>query len=307
MSKDGNTESSTTHEILKDDASLLVILLETGPELWNAKLGARSASSLSLSKFCEQVVVFVNAYLMLHRRNRLACIGMHSGKCKVLYETPGFFQADAKQAFDPTLSEPIGAKLMRSIKLFAEEEHNGLPSEPVPVPLSAALSMALCLIQRARRGSSLQNLAPRILCLHGSPDPPAQYIAIMNTFFSAARNDVLVDSCLLGMQDSAFLQQAAHITGGCYLRPPRLDGLLQYLLSVFAVDRFSRQFMELPQSSGVDFRASCFCHKNTIDIGFVCSVCLSIFCQSCVECSTCGTAFSVAKPAGKKRKAVVAE
>ncbi|KAK3267532.1 hypothetical protein CYMTET_23913 [Cymbomonas tetramitiformis] len=213
-------------------------------------MGARSASSLGISKFCEQVVVFVNAYLMLHRRNRLACIGMHSGKCKVLYETPGFFQADAKQAFDPTLSEPIGAKLVRSIKQLAEEEHNGLPSEPVPVPLSAALSMALCQIQRARRGSSLQNLAPRILCLHGSPDPPAQYIAIMNTFFSAARNDVLVDSCLLGMQDSAFLQQAAHITGGCYLRPPRLDGLLQYLLSVFAVDRFSRQFMELPQSSG---------------------------------------------------------
>jgi hypothetical protein len=32
----------------------------------------------------------------------------------------------------------------------------------------------------------------------------------------------------------------------------------------------------------------CFCHKKTIDLGFVCSVCLSIFCQFSRECSTCG-------------------
>lgn len=32
----------------------------------------------------------------------------------------------------------------------------------------------------------------------------------------------------------------------------------------------------------------CFCHKNTIDMGYICSVCLSIFCQHHKKCSTCG-------------------
>lgn len=32
----------------------------------------------------------------------------------------------------------------------------------------------------------------------------------------------------------------------------------------------------------------CFCHKNTIDMGYICSVCLSIFCEHHKKCSTCG-------------------
>ena len=31
----------------------------------------------------------------------------------------------------------------------------------------------------------------------------------------------------------------------------------------------------MPTQDKIDFRAACFCHKNIVDIGFVCSVCLS--------------------------------
>ncbi|KAL2156989.1 hypothetical protein VTH06DRAFT_8828 [Thermothelomyces fergusii] len=34
-----------------------------------------------------------------------------------------------------------------------------------------------------------------------------------------------------------------------------------------------------PSADAVDFRAACFCHRNVVDTGFVCSVCLSIFCE----------------------------
>lgn len=33
--------------------------------------------------------------------------------------------------------------------------------------------------------------------------------------------------------------------------------------------------MVLPPPVKVDYRAACFCHRELIDIGFVCSVCLS--------------------------------
>lgn len=53
--------------------------------------------------------------------------------------------------------------------------------------------------------------------------------------------------------------------------------------------------MNFPMQSHVDFRAACFCHKKVIDIGYVCSVCLSIFCEKIPECTTCGSAFPVAR------------
>lgn len=36
-----------------------------------------------------------------------------------------------------------------------------------------------------------------------------------------------------------------------------------------------RKTLAVPTQDKVDFRAACFCHKNIVDIGFVCSVCLS--------------------------------
>lgn len=44
------------------------------------------------------------------------------------------------------------------------------------------------------------------------------------------RSEVVVDACMLGASDSTFLQQAAHLTDGIYLRPKHKDALLQYLL-----------------------------------------------------------------------------
>ena len=36
-----------------------------------------------------------------------------------------------------------------------------------------------------------------------------------------------------------------------------------------------REQLILPSSVHIDYRAACFCHRRLVDIGFVCSVCLS--------------------------------
>ena len=41
---------------------------------------------------------------------------------------------------------------------------------------------------------------------------------------------MVIETCMVGTSDSPFLQQAAHITEGLYLRPRRTGALLQYLL-----------------------------------------------------------------------------
>lgn len=44
---------------------------------------------------------------------------------------------------------------------------------------------------------------------------------------------------------------------------------------VFLPDSEQRPKLMLPQPTHVDYRAACFCHRNLIEIGYVCSVCLS--------------------------------
>lgn len=277
-----------------DDASLLVVLLDTTPEAWGSR------APLTLHKCVEHVVVFTNAFLLLHNRNRVALIAMHVDGCHILYESPD--EQQQQLASNPSKvpversAGRVGDTIFRRLKEMIGQDSTTAGAHRPP-SMSGALSMALCYIQRRRAG-----LQPRVLCMTASPDPPAQYISVMNALFAAQRTGVIIDGCPVGGQDSAFLQQAAHLTKGIYLRPPRLDGLLQYLLSVFAVDTFSRTFLEIPRSSGVDFRASCFCHKRSIDLGYVCSVCLSIFCQSCESCTTCGTQYTPKALPSKRTK-----
>eukprot|EP01044_Picomonas_judraskeda_P016894 COSAG03_NODE_3078_length_2242_cov_4.406237_3_plen_72_part_01 len=71
---------------------------------------------------------------------------------------------------------------------------------------------------------------------------------MMNATFAAQRLGAPIDACSLGVADSAFLQQAAHISGGTYTAPFRgasssasggaaeKSRLYQHLLSTFLAD-----------------------------------------------------------------------
>lgn len=85
----------------------------------------------------------------------------------------------------------------------------------------------------------------------------------------------------------------------------RLPSSLSYSQMTFLPLPSMRQILAVPTQDKVDFRAACFCHKTIVDIGFVCSVCLSsmsvlqicrlrltvhahtVFCQPTPVCSTC--------------------
>ncbi|XP_030464932.2 general transcription and DNA repair factor IIH subunit TFB4 [Syzygium oleosum] len=292
--------ASAPSKLYADDVSLLVVLLDTNPFFW-------SASSLPFSKFISHVISFLNSVLLLNQLNQIVVIATGHNCCDYLYDSSSPVNRSSGtgklSALSVDLLEKLEEFVIRDEKLLKKEPEGLIPSSL----LSGSLSMALCYIQRVFR-SGLLHPHPRILCLHGSQDGPEQYVAIMNAIFSAQRSMVPIDSCFIGAQNSAFLQQASYITGGVYLKPQLLDGTFQYLSTVFATDLHSRRFLQLPKSVGVDFRASCFCHKKTIDMGYICSVCLSIFCKHHKKCSTCGSVFGqpqsdAASEPNKKRKA----
>ncbi|KAH7550697.1 hypothetical protein JRO89_XS13G0250500 [Xanthoceras sorbifolium] len=280
-----------------EDVVLVLIALGSQFFVSNATKAARPV----LADFCH-MLAFLNAILTLNQLNQVVVIATGCNSCDYVYDSSKATIQNFGNGRMPTLC----ATLLQNLEEFMtrdEQLGKGEAEERIACSLlSGSLSMALCYIQRVFRSGSLHP-QPR-----GSPDGPEQYVAIMNAIFSAQRSMVPIDSCYIGSQNSAFLQQASYITGGVHHKPQQLDGLFQYLLTIFATDLHSRNFLQLPKPVGVDFRASCFCHKSTIDMGYICSVCLSIFCTRHKKCSTCGSVFGQAQSddasaATRKRKA----
>ncbi|XP_059451805.1 general transcription and DNA repair factor IIH subunit TFB4 [Corylus avellana] len=291
--------ASAPSKLYADDVSVLVVLLDTNPFFW-------SSFAFPFSKFLSHFLSFLNSILVLNQLNQVVVIATGCNSCDYIYDSSMATSPSIESGRMPALCSDLLQKLEEFV---TRDEHLGKQDSLGPTTsslLSGSLSMALCYIQRIFRSGPLHP-QPRILCLQGSSDGPEQYVAIMNAIFSAQRSMVPIDSCYIGSNNSAFLQQASYITGGVYQKPQQLDGLFQYLLTVFATDLHSRTFLQLPKSVGVDFRASCFCHKKTIDMGYICSVCLSIFCKHHKKCSTCGSVFGqahadVASASNLKRK-----
>ena len=177
-----------------------------------------------------------------------------------------------------------------------------------------------------RAAGGLMGLHARILVVSVSDSSAAQYIPTMNAVFAAAHARIAIDT--LSLHGSAtFLQQASFITRGTFIRATNPRGLLSYLMFGFASGTAPASgagaadtqqgggkpgvgpkagapkaaklgpgasvadLLVAPSADLVDFRAACFCHRNVVDTGFVCSICLSIFCEipDGAECLTCGT------------------
>ncbi|KAJ1733465.1 RNA polymerase II transcription factor B subunit 4 [Coemansia biformis] len=279
-------------EPLESDSSLLVVILDVNPGSW-----ARSA--LPLDKALQQMVIFINAYLALNTENRLVVLGASPRECRFLYPAPG----GGAPTHDVQVYEQFRAVDARVLSGVAAMVEDAAGDDAGHSLMSRALSMALCHIRRIS-ASVMTKVWPRILVLSAGSDSAREYISLMNSIFAAEKMSVLVDVCKVVAQDSVFLQQAAEITGGNYVRvdTPANESLLQTLMFTCLADHYTRGILNAPSNELIDFRATCFCHRRVVDIGFVCSVCLSIFCQMAPVCSTCQTKFTfkVAR-AGKGR------
>lgn len=193
----------------------------------------------------------------------------------------------------------------KTVKHRLSELINSAPRilQPCESLLAGSISMALAYIARVNRNKSVGlRLSSRILIVTGSNTCASQYMTYMNVFFTAQKQSVTIDVCALD-KSLILLQQGCDITGGQYLRLPQVTfGVLQYLLWVFLPDHHTRNKLVLPPTSKVDYRAACFCHRELIDIGYVCSICLSIFCKITPICGTCQTVFKNSAPNLREKK-----
>ncbi|KAJ7647123.1 transcription factor Tfb4-domain-containing protein [Roridomyces roridus] len=251
-------------------ASHLSVVLDLSPSHWelSAQESPENAYPLTLATFLSQLLAFLNAHIACRHENTLAVFGAFPGKSIMLYSSDTALDSVATDA-NPNAYPPFAA-VDSAVVQHIMKELDSLEDEEAPSALVGAIAKALCYVNRITLPPNTNSKAqangfhpgvlpdPRILVLSVSPDLSTSYIPIMNAIFSAQKLKATIDVCQIYGPNTVFLQQAAHLTGGSYIFLERRDALLQYLIM-----------------SKVDFRAACFCHKKIVDIGFVCSVCLS--------------------------------
>jgi len=309
----------------EDAPSLLTIVLDTNPRAWAALEG-----TLPLGRAVANVLVFVNSHLAFSSSNQVAIVASHSDRAVWLYPAPpapapppggdvdmadaaadGGARAGRHSADKFTRFAEIETTLLQSLTaLMATTTEADL--EDTTTLISGALTLALAHVNKTAlalpttkttttaaapssarpKAEDASGLHARILVVSVSDSAPAQYIPTMNAVFAAAHSGIAVD--VLSLHGSAtFLQQAAYITRGTFLAAADPQGLLAYLMLGFsaASGRDDAAAVVPPGADAVDFRAACFCHRRVVDTGFVCSICLSIFCEvpPGADCLTCGT------------------
>ncbi|KAH9931094.1 transcription factor Tfb4 [Epithele typhae] len=286
-----------------DKPSHLSVIVDLSPTQWAICSQSTNPPGITLQAFSSQLIAFLNAHIACKDENTLAVFGAFPGQSVMLYSSTGEAMTVNAEATDANTYRPFKTLDQTVMASIAEhlQSYEGAEEE-APIGLVGCLTKALCYINKTITvtsagvpgGESAATVVdPRILVLSISPDQSSTYIPIMNSIFSAQKLKVTIDVCKIFGADNIFLQQAAHLTGGAYVHVERTDGLLQYMIMSFLPPPAIRQLISVPTQDRVDFRAACFCHKRIVEVGFVCSVCLSIFCQPVPVCSTCRTKFPI--------------
>ncbi|KAG6009775.1 hypothetical protein E4U21_001205 [Claviceps maximensis] len=321
----------------EETPSLLSIIIDTNPRAW-----AALDDKLPLSKAIANILVFVNAHLAFSNANQVAIVAAHVDRAVWLYPSPP--QPAAGRDDDVAAADASTRASANKYPQFAQIESAVLSSmqrllagttvqdlETTTTQLAGALTLALCHINKVSQSllngpsssaglahastaaSSSGATAPptplkgRVLVVSVSDSEPSQYIPTMNAVFAASHAQVAIDTLSL-CGDATFLQQACFNTNGTFLVASNPQGLLTYLMFGLIADTEARRFLITPTHDTIDFRAACFCHGRVVDTGFVCSICLSIFCEvpPNAECLTCGTQLALgnygSKPAVVSRR-----
>jgi transcription initiation factor TFIIH subunit 3 len=292
-----STLEARSNQTIGPAPSLLVIVLDTNPHAW-----ALLAPTLPLSKAIANILVFINAHLAVNNANQVAVVASHSHRAVWLYPRPPSSSEDVEMidGISPQLHNAnkyrpfalIEDSLLSSLRELISTTTETDISTTTTTQMAGALTLALAYINKATINYSgistdtkaapnsadtnepVTGLQSRILVVSVSGDLAHQYIPIMNTTFAAQRLRIPIDILKLA-GDTVFLQQASDATKGIYMQLRSPQGLLQYLMMAFLPDQMSRKHLIAPTQEVVDFRAACFCHRKVVDVGFVCSICLS--------------------------------
>ncbi|KAL5368385.1 putative transcription factor [Cryptosporidium parvum] len=180
--------------------------------------------------------------------------------------------------------------------------------------MSPTISKCLCKINSTRKKFGYnRSEKDRIILLDASNKDEyiSQYVSLLNCGFASQKLDVVIDVVSVTRNPSPLLNNLVDICNGLNLKYSQIvdslaesnieinkedhhwldQGLTPFLIFHLLPSIQAREeiFISINKTKQTGL-AVCFCHHQKIEIGYVCSSCLSIFCSrfKAPICSTCG-------------------
>lgn len=293
-------------------SDLLMVVVDVSPAWVASEPAAAEAESESV-RFADAVTavqLFLSAYCALSRHSNLLVLAYNGAVGGAVWPPADTAAVGAAAHLRPAeVMATVGGALLDLAKMDAAPAGDAGDARLSPrfATLSACMSKAVChLAALAKRQPRLR---PRLLVLKRAADVPGEYIAFVNATYSLQRFRTPIDSIQFGVAPaesaadagggrgtaltrSVFLQQAAHLTEGVHGTPRGEENraLFQFMVTLFLPDTEMRSLLLYPPRTEVDLRASCFCHHRHVSLAWVCSVCLSVWCDLFAHCDMCGSA-----------------
>lgn len=268
----------------------LIVILDLAPSSW------KQATDITetLSALC----IVINVYLTQSQMHSVLVYLAGNGTVDLLWESG----PDQGNRFPLSrLSETVHAAL-------------NIQQSTLRSGLSMAIGTALCRINRFRVDRQGLKAHGRLLIVTpgSQADAGSQHIPLMNSAFCAQKlvlmpssssffnlfKEIPIDVLRVGENEAPLLQQAAFLTGGIFQTTACASDSIHILLAYCASSQSLRACITRPDDGEIDFRASCYCHRRSVDQGHVCSVCLSVFCKFSPICPCCHSKFEF--PARKR-------
>jgi hypothetical protein len=168
-----------------DTPEALIVVIDTNFHFWHGRRGevlSGKQDLLTQTEMLETMLLFINAFSMSSRENRVAVIANHLDGGHYLFPTPG-----APASAEPEHFASVGVQVLERLKqLFQNKEALLKKGKVIGTScLTGALTKALCYIQRLN--NEMSKVDARILVLQATPDAREQYIAAMNCIFGAQK------------------------------------------------------------------------------------------------------------------------
>lgn len=120
---------------------LLVLVIDTNPLFWfagDSGGGGPPPSDGGFQQLVASTLVFVNAYLLLHRSNRIVIVAAHAGRAEMLY--PDATQQDTSGTAEQ--SAKVNASVLQKLQALGDAPLDA--SKPNATAIAASLSRSLC-------------------------------------------------------------------------------------------------------------------------------------------------------------------
>lgn len=156
-----------------------------------------------------------------------------------------------------------------------------------------ALSKILCYINKFQSENANEEYNKRILILQTSHFPEREFTNVMNCVHVCKNRNIVIDAIYLGKDPDNpdkgldYLKQACKNTDGLYstfnylaTNKDNNKNFLQLFLHSYNLGIENRKHFKVPGLTKTNYTACCFCCQKNVDIAWICSVCLAIYCNT---------------------------